>query len=287
MDDLIIGADLGGTKLLFVYGQQTFRVDTGPSFSPEDFAMQLKSFIAASNLRSCRIGIAVPGLVSPDGQVVACDVLPALTGWRPADTLKALGSHIAVINDVNAALLEEMHDVPENFTGGIVMAGTAIGSAFIAHGRALQGASGWAGELGYLPYPTGGQVKRLDEVAGSAAIAAKLGVDAPTLAKLAGERDTAALTIIREGGYALGIGLATVINLLNPSLLAVGGGMLKFHDYYDAALSSAESSAIPELWRDCRVASVRAGANVVALGAIRAAAAKPVAQAKRVLSWRF
>lgn len=284
MDDSIIGADLGGTKLLFVCGPETLRIDTGPDFSPADFATRLSAFVSARALRPRRIGIAIPGLVGPDGQVVACDVLPALTGWRPAESLEALGCQITVINDVKAALLEEMHDAPESFTGGVVMAGTAIGAAFIADGRALQGASGWAGELGYLPYlpcPGSGRIRRLDEVAGGAAMAAQRGVSPMTLARLAGEGDAASLAAIREGGHALGIGLAAVINLLNPSRLSLGGGTLELPGYWSAALKAARSSTIPELWRDCTVAPVRAGARVTALGAVRAAAAPSVCSARR------
>lgn len=264
--------DLGGTKALFVSGQHALRSATGPAFSPEDFASGLESFISRARLQPSHIGIAVPGLVDDTGRVVACDVLPALAGWSPAETLRGLGCRVTVVNDVRAALLEELHDAPPGLTAGVVMAGTAIGAAFIAHGRALLGASGWAGELGYLPYAAGSQIKRLDEMAGGSAMAANRGVSPAKLAELALAGELASLAVIEEGGTALGVGLAAVVNLLNPSRLAVGGGALGLPGYWEAAARAAAEYSIPELWADCKLSRVRAGERVVALGAIRAAA---------------
>ncbi|MEW9878025.1 hypothetical protein [Pseudomonas putida] len=100
--EIIIGADLGGTKLLLVCGAYSKRFETGPGYYPEDFSAPLHAFIDDVNLCPVRVGIAVPGLVAFDGEIVSCDVLPNLTGWRPETSLKALGCQITVINDVEA-----------------------------------------------------------------------------------------------------------------------------------------------------------------------------------------
>lgn len=271
-----IGVDLGGTKALFVSGAHAVRFDTGPSFSPEDFAAMLDSFVAATHLRPSHIGIAVPALVDATGRVVACDVLPALAGWLPATALRALGCEVAVVNDVRAALLEELHDAPPGLTAGVVMAGTAIGAAFIADGKPLRGASGWAGELGYFPFAVGPEIKRLDEIAGGAAMAARRGVGAAKLAELAVAGEPESLAVIEAGGSALGMGLAAVVNLLNPSRLALGGGALDLPGYRQAAERTARQYSIPALWNDCRMFRVAAGERVVALGALRASLAQPL-----------
>ncbi|HDS1061481.1 ROK family protein [Pseudomonas putida] len=270
-NEIIIGADLGGTKLLLLCGAHSRRFGTGPGYTPEDFATQLRAFIEDVNLRPVRIGIAVPGLVARDGEIVSCDVLPCLTGWRPETSLKALGCQITVINDVKAALLEEMQDVSNDFTGGVIMAGTAIGAAFMTQGRELRGVNGWAGELGYLPLHTDGSVKRLDEVAGGGAMATQMGLSGEALAQLANDNDALAMATVKAGGEALGIGMASVINLLNPSRLAVGGGALKLKGYWEAALRTAQAHAIPPLWDACSVTRVKSGHFVAALGSIRAA----------------
>lgn len=270
-NEIIIGADLGGTKLLLLCGAFSRRFETGPSYTPEDFSAQLRAFIDDLNLRPTRIGIAVPGLVASDGEIVSCDVLPSLTGWRPETSLKALGCQVTVINDVEAALLEEMQDASDDFTGGVIMAGTAIGAAFMTHGRRLRGVNGWAGELGYLPLHIDGSVKRLDEIAGGGAMATLLGISGEALARLANDDDPIAMATVRAGGDALGLGMASIINLLNPSRLAVGGGSLKLKGYWEAALLTAETHAIPSLWNVCIVERVKSEDFVAVLGAIRAA----------------
>ncbi|RFP97505.1 ROK family protein [Pseudomonas putida] len=270
-NEIIIGADLGGTKLLLLCGAFSRRFETGPGYTPEDFSAQLRAFIDDLNLRPARIGIAVPGLVASDGEIVSCDVLPSLTGWRPETSLKALGCQVTVINDVEAALLEEMQDASDDFTGGVIMAGTAIGAAFMTHGRRLRGVNGWAGELGYLPLHIDGSVKRLDEIAGGGAMATLLGISGEALARLANDDDPIAMATVRAGGDALGLGMASIINLLNPSRLAVGGGSLKLKGYWEAALLTAETHAIPSLWNACIVERVKSEDFVAVLGAIRAA----------------
>ena len=265
-----IGVDLGGTKALFVSGPHSLRFDTGPSLSIADFAAMLDAFMASSRVRPARIGIAVPGLVDVDGRVVACDVLPGLAGWQPSTALRGLGCAIAVVNDVEAALREELHDAPPGLTAGVVMAGTAIGAAFVVDGAPLRGTSGWAGELGYFPCVVDGQTRRLDEIAGGAAMAARRGVAPAKLAELALAAEPESLALIDAGGSALGLGLAAVVNLLNPSRLALGGGALDLPGYRDAAERAARQHSIPALWNDCTIARVAAGERVVALGALRA-----------------
>jgi predicted NBD/HSP70 family sugar kinase len=215
----------------------------------------------------------VPGLVDLTGRITACDVLPRFADWRPEDALADLGARVVVANDVKAALAEELHDLSPGATAGVVMAGTAIGAAFITEGRPLLGARGWAGELGYLPVVVDGSVKRLDELAGGSFIAASLGISADELARRAGAGDAAVLEAIRKGGFALGLGLAAVINLLNPSRLAVGGGALSLPGYWDAARDAAARHSIPEMSHACRLYQVRTGSRVAALGAIRLASA--------------
>jgi predicted NBD/HSP70 family sugar kinase len=269
-----VGVDLGGTKALFVSAAHSLRFDTGPSFSCADFAAMLESFMASTGVRPARIGIGVPGLLDGSGRVVACDVLPALGGWVPATALRDPRCEIAVVNDVEAALREELHDAPAGLTAGVVMAGTAIGAAFVVDGAPLRGTSGWAGELGYLPCAVGTEVLRLDDVAGGAAMAARRGVAAAKLAELALAGEPEALAVIDAGGSALGLGLAAVVNLLNPSRLSLGGGALQLPGYREAAERAARRHSVATLWNDCTLGRVAAGERVVALGALRAALAQ-------------
>ena len=269
MNKANIGIDLGGTKLLIISGNEHYRIETGPDFSPALLEKTIRDFLKKRNIAPTGMGIAVPGLVDLAGNIGTCDVLPKMTGWTPAETFSDLGCKIVAINDVKAALAEEMHDVEEGTTAGVIMVGTAVGSAFITEGLPLMGTTGLAGELGYMPMSVKGEIKRLDELAGGSFLAAKLGTNGKGLAELAKSCNSTALSVIREGGTFLGMALATVINLLNPSRLALGGGTFALPGYFDAARETAAQHTIPELWQTCSLSRVRSGETVAALGALR------------------
>ena len=276
-DPLLVGVDVGGTKLLLVAVgggvRETHRAETGPGAGPPEVEREVARFVRRLPRAPDALGLAVPGLVDEDaGRVAACDVLPRLAGWEAGAALRRLSPHVRVMNDAGAALVEEAHDLAPGATAGIVMAGTAVGAAFRVHGVPLRGARGWAGEIGYLPLSVDGRVRTLDDLAGGAATAARLGISGAGLAARAAAGDPATLAAVREAGTALGLGLAAVVNLLNPELLAVGGGAAALPGYFEAAVESAAAHALPELWRACTVRRARAGEAVVALGAARAAA---------------
>ena len=151
----------------------------------------------------------------------------------------------------------------------LVLAGTWIGTAARANGGPLRGA-GWAGEFGYAPLGVeGGGVVRLDELAGGGAVARRLDTDGAGAHERAVRGDPDALAAAREAGEALGLGLATLVNLLNPEALVLGGGALDLPGYREAALETGELWNLPDSWRVC---TVRPGEAVVALGAAREAA---------------
>ena len=100
---------------------------------------------------------------------------------------------------------------------------------------------------------------------------ARLGRDGAAIRAQAEAGDAEVLAAIADAGAALGLGLATLIQVINPARIAVGGGLAFLPGYLDAALAAAEQHALPDLWRACEVGRVRAGELVVALGAARAA----------------
>jgi glucokinase len=108
-------------------------------------------------------------------------------------------------------------------------------------------------------------------------VARRLGTDGAGAYELAARGDPNALIAVREAGEALGLGLATLVNLLNPELLVLYGGAFELPGYREAALEMAERYTLPDLWRVCTVRPARAGSAVVALGAVRAATQEPPA----------
>lgn len=276
INDVKIGFDLGGTKLLMVAdgagARVVERVPTGVAFDGAALERAILGFIDRQGRVPEAIGLAIPGLVGAGPSVQACDVLPALVGWRPPAALTQ-GARFAMINDAAAALLEECHDAPADATAAVVMVGTGIGAAMLVHGQPFGGASGWAGELGSIPIATAADgVRTLDQLASGESLVRRLGVDGAAVRARAESGDGETLSAIREAGTALGLGLATLIDIVNPALVAVGGGLAELPGYLAAALASAEARALPDLWRACVVRKVRAGELVAALGAVRAAA---------------
>ena len=269
-----VGIDLGGTKLLMVAdgpgGRAVERVSTGMTFDGKALEAAIARFLDAHHDAASAVGLAVPGLVGPGPIVQACDVLPGIVGWRPPPSLTA--RRFAMVNDAAAALAEECHDAPADVTAAVVMAGTGIGAAMRAFGRPFGGANGWAGELGSIPIasaPDG--VRTLDQLASGQALVARLGTDGATLRARVEAGDEVARKAVQEAGAALGLGLAALIDIVNPALVSIGGGLSELPGYIEAALTSAERHTLPDLWRACRVGKVRAGELVAALGAARLA----------------
>lgn len=267
-----IGADLGGTKLLMLAdrdGEQvSLQVPTGPHFDARALEEALQGFIKGLGTTPLYVGFAIPGLVDAHQKVVACDVLPRLQGVTP-NQLAASQCPVFFVNDVEAALIQESAELPEPTTLAVVMVGTGIGMAFQSAAGVWRGAQGWAGELGSTPLAVRDQVTTLDAAASGASILARTGGDIEALTQRLANQDPIALEVVRSAGSALGLGLATVINLLNPAVLCLGGGTLRIAAYAEAALATAKRHTLPDLWHACTLRPPRSGSQVSALGALR------------------
>lgn len=271
-----LGIDIGGTKMLVAVvaadGVTLHRWPTGKTATAAQLEVILREFITQLPERPSSIGVAIPGLVGEAGEVVACDVIPGLAGWRPADAFAGYAPTRAA-NDAVAALAHETHALT-GATAAVVMVGTGIGAAFLVGGRLLRGARGWAGELGSAPVAVGDRATTLDALASGAALVASLGDDAAAITRRAEQGDPAVVAALARAGAALGIGLAIVINLINPELVVLGGGTLRYPGYYEAALRAAQSAALPEHWGACTIRRSADDDRLVALGAARIAAAR-------------
>jgi glucokinase len=269
-----IGFDLGGTKLLMVAdgpgGRAVERVTTGRAFDGRALGAAVEKFLQEHLDSAAAVGLAIPGLVGPGPAVQACDVLPGIVGWRPPASLT--GRRFAMVNDAAAALAEECHDAPADVTAAVVMVGTGIGAALRVHGRPFGGANGWAGELGSIPIASGTDgVRTLDQLASGQALVTRLGTDGATVRARVAAGEEVARKAVQEAGAALGLGLAGLIDIVNPGLVSIGGGLSELPGYLEAARASAERHTLPDLWRACLVRKVRAGELVAALGAARLA----------------
>ncbi|MGW7368496.1 ROK family protein [Streptomyces sp. NPDC054841] len=270
-----LSVDIGGTKLLMLAegkglaGPLTRRVATGPAATPTDIEAAIKAFIADNDLRPDALGIAVPGLVA-DRKVEISDVLPQLAGWQG---LAGCDVPQLLVNDIRGALAQEATCHADNATVVVLICGTAVGSAYLSAGRVLRGSRGWAGEVGSMPMPTDHGVKRLDELAGGAAIVRRTGRSPDQVHAALAHGDPGVERVVHEAGVAFGLAIAALVNILNPDVVRVAGGTLGYRGYWDSAVVTAREHALPELREACTISRIEDAELVVARGAMRLAEA--------------
>ncbi|SFE91915.1 Sugar kinase of the NBD/HSP70 family, may contain an N-terminal HTH domain [Actinacidiphila alni] len=184
-------------------------------------------------------GIASPVEIG-SGALGAEGIMPGWVGLRLTDELRRRTSlPVRVTNDANAgALAERMYGAGRQAGDMVyVRLSAGIGAGIVSNGRLLLGARGLAGEIGHLPLITDGLICRcgnrgcLETVASPVAIARLLSeswgetVAPRDLPALIRERNSGALRAVRDAGDAVGRALATLVTLLNPSLVVVGGDL--------------------------------------------------------------
>ncbi len=184
------------------------------------------------------VGIGVPGPVEfAAGRAVHPPIMP---GWDGYDIRRrfvdAYGVPVLVDNDVNIMAFGEYWAMPHRVEDLIfVKVGTGIGSGLILGGRLHRGARGAAGDIGHVQAGDAavmcrcGNMGCLEASAGGAALARALGSqghdaensrDVVALVRV-GNHD--AIQAVRDAGRLIGRVLATMVNMLNPARIVIGG----------------------------------------------------------------
>jgi glucokinase len=105
-------------------------------------------------------------------------------------------------------------------------------------------------------------------VASGAGIEGRLGIEAGSLARFAADHPDRAWPVVEESAQILGEGLASVMNVLNPPLVVIGGGVAELGPrYIDAVARASREVALPEIAGACRFEVARAGYEAGAVGA--------------------
>jgi predicted NBD/HSP70 family sugar kinase len=185
-----------------------------------------------------------PGVFDPEkGRLRLAANLP---GWERSDLIaslrETLGADIVIENDINlAALGEQKHGVGQQVENFVYMSvGTGIGLGIVADGKLHRGAHGFAGEIAVLPpapssddaRPPVARHRGLFEAAAAAkaivAHANRLGLNLSTAEAVfdsADAGDRRAIECVTEEARQLAWGLASIIPILDPSLIVLGGGI--------------------------------------------------------------
>jgi glucokinase len=213
---------------------------------------------------------------------------PNLPGWDtvPVRTLveEHFGVPCALMNDANACALAEWHQRGRSDRINLVFLtyGTGMGAGFILKGELYAGASFQAGEVGRLPLrvntPRSGSLDGTFEQfcsgRGLVTLAHKLAVHAPNhysdgpiaarvadqtvsakeLANRAREGDPLAQDLFRVSGTALGLGLAMIVDMLNPDLIVIGSIYARCKDLLaDVAQATLAQSSHPLSVQDVKI----------------------------------
>jgi len=291
---LFAGFDLGGTGLKAgLVGEgggivSRTQAPTPPS-AGEFFALVetiWEELLEGAGEPIAAAGLGLPGifdlesrrvLQSPHtGGLDGVDVEPELE--------RRLGVPVRADNDANlAAYAEWLYGAGKGAENMVLLTiGTGIGAGVIADGKLLRGGKGYAGEAGHMPVrpdgepcPCGGR-GCLETEASARAIVRRYrraaAIEGPLTAedvqRRAAAGDEAAREAVIESARWLGIGLAGLINLLNPERILLGGGVAEAgDDWLRAAAEEAGRRAFPGAFRACRIGRAALGNDAGLIGA--------------------
>ncbi len=254
--------------------------EEGPSVVLDRIIVSLQTALAKAGLQQgdlAAVGICSPGPCDIDVGVVRS--APNLPGWQNVPICQYLEERLGIAarleNDATAAAVgEHVYGAGRGCLHLIyITVSTGIGGGLIIDGRPYRGATGVAGELGHMTVDTHGPLcgcgnrgclealasgkaiaARGEELVaqGGSALLARLaqeqgGLTAETVSRAADQGDIACQGIIRRAGYYLGVGLASYVNIFNPQLIIIGGGLAKVGDLLlGPARAEMEVRAMPE-----------------------------------------
>ncbi len=258
---IVAGVDVGGTNIEVGLVDADHHVlarakrDT-PQEGPDAVLSTIVELVDSLDQAPVAVGVGIPGVVH-EGAVLT---VPNLENWVDkidlgAELERRLGVPVAIGNDVNVGLLGEWVAGAAHGVGNVlgVWMGTGVGGALILDGRPFNGSRGAAGEIGHVIVRAGGALcscgRRgcVEAYAGRrsmAAIAASM-VDAGRQTSLFAIRDDEGKTRLTSKVWAraleesdslaeqlfdmaietLGIGVASVVNLVDVELVVIGGGL--------------------------------------------------------------
>ena len=264
-----IGIDLGGTKTEGIaLGPEgdvcaRQRVPT-PQGNYTKIIRMIRDMVLALESEigeTASVGVGIPGTLSPETGLVKNANTVCLIG-RPLleDLSQALKRPIRIANDANCFTISEATDGAahtKHVVFGVIL-GTGCGGGLVAHGTLISGPNAISGEWGHNPLPW----PRKDETPGPTCYCGKSScletwisgpgfaadyslhehavIDPKQIISLAQTGDAGALSALDRYTDRLARGLASVINILDPDIIVLGGGMSEIDELYESLPSPLE-----------------------------------------------
>ena len=263
-----IGVDLGGTKIeavvLDAQGASLWRERVATPTG--DYRATLATVAALVNraeselgLQHCSVGVGTPGSLTRSGHIKNANSTCLNGEALELDLAQVLGRAVRVANDANCLALSEATDgaaagAAVSFS---VILGTGVGAGIVVNGRLLSGPNGLAGEWGHNPLPWA----EANEHPGLACYCGQRGcietwvsgpgmardhaahtassLDARHIGEAAEAGDAACETTLQRYEARLARSLAHVINVLDPDVIVLAGGVSQLQRVY---------ANVPRLW---------------------------------------
>ena len=277
------------------------RAEMGYEYTVSNIKQAIYDLIKEANVDKSQIegiGFGFPGQIDYKNGVVRD--LPNIPGWtnvRIANIMETeFGIKTRVDNDVRCAALGELKYGAGQCAKNLicVTVGTGIGSAIIIDGKLVRGASNAAGEIGHIKlsihdgpicgcgdtgcfeayasgpaivamakdYIKGGKSAKFRELAGNQEI------EPFFVAQAAQQGDAVAKRIFEIMGEYIGVGLASVVNLLNPERIVIGGGVADAGDILFEPIKRTINSRAMKISADAvEIVPAKLGNNAGVIGA--------------------
>ena len=256
MKQYVVGVDVGGTNIKLGVVGPSGKVIVRNSFATKPFAFsriklitalarEIEASIITAGLTKKQIagvGIGLPGLVDFEKGYVR--FLPNIPGWRGVHLKSILQKkiHLPVFvdNDVKMITLAESKFGAGKGVRNLVCLtlGTGVGSGLILNGQLYRGEGNAAGELGHMPLNEHGPkcncggIGCFETYVGNRPLFAlasrmmgKPGMTTQSMYALAKKGNKKALLFWKKASEHIGNGLVGIVNLLNPRLIIIGGGV--------------------------------------------------------------
>ena len=304
----VLALDIGGTKLtagVIADGGEVLAervAPTNPSHPPDMILDAVLAMAEAARLEAelsqhdlSKAGVSFGGPVDfASGRTVTCHHLPGWEGLPLRDVIaERTGLPVIMDNDANAAALGEVRYGAARGCRHVLYltVSTGVGGGVVLDGRVHRGVNSMAGEIGHTlvvpdgPVCTCGRNGCLEAVASGPAIARAareaMGRGEPSaLAAIPGDQltakevaeaaaqDSLAARIMGEAGRGLGMAIAAAVNLMNPEMVVIGGGVSQAGEVLFRPLQeSVRQHAVPASAQSVRIVPGALGPRGGLLGA--------------------
>ena len=295
---IVVGVDFGHSHLRVAVGnlahqvlaEQSEPIDVDASASQGfDRAEQLVARLVESTgigpEKVLGVGLGVPGPIDVEtGALGSTAILPGWSGINPRQEMSdRLGVPVQVDNDANLGALGELV-----WGGGrgvkdlaYIKVASGVGAGLVIDGRIYRGPGGTAGEIGHITLDESGPVCRCGnrgclETFTAARYVLELlrgshgeGLTIPRMVQLGREGDPGCRRVIGDVGRHIGMGVASLCNLLNPSRIVLGGDLAEAGELVLGPIRESVSRyAIPSAAQRLSVVPGALGARAEVLGAL-------------------